>query len=88
MEHLDGLDVAKHEGPEQVVDEVGKPGLDVEAAEPELVLGVLGLVVALVLGRQEVRDWGGGLGVERVEPVSGTTVLKAGASASLESASR
>ena len=44
MEHLDGLDVAKHEGPEQVVDEVGKPGLDVEAAEPELVLGVLGLV--------------------------------------------
>ena len=59
MEHLDGLDVAKHEGPEQVVDEVGKPGLDVEAAEPELVLGVLGLVVALVLGRQEVRDWRG-----------------------------
>ena len=55
---------------------------------PGLVLGVLGLVVALVLGRQEVRDWGGGLGVERVEPVSGTTVLKSGASASLESASR
>ena len=46
-------------GSGQVVDKVGEPGLDVEAAEPGLVLGVLGLVVALVLGMQEVRDWGG-----------------------------
>ena len=50
-EHIDGLDVAEHEGPRQVVDEAGKPGLDIEAAEPGFVLGVLGLVVALVLGR-------------------------------------
>ena len=76
MEPVDGLDDTKHEGPPgQVVDEVGEPGLDVEAAEPGLVLGVLGLVIALVLGMKEVRHWGGALGVERVEPVSGTTVL-------------
>ena len=65
MEPVDGLDDAEHEGPGQVVDKVGEPGLDVEATKSGLVLVVLGLVVALVLGMREVRDLGEGLDVVR-----------------------
>ena len=60
MEPVDGPDNAKPEGPGQVIDEVGELGVDVEplleAAVLGLVLGVLGLVVALVLGMREVRE--------------------------------
>ena len=73
MEPVDGPDDAKPEGPGQVIDEVGELGVDVEAAVLGLVLGVLGLVVALVLGMREVREIRG-LG-EGLDIVVGTGAL-------------
>ena len=63
MEPVVWLVDAEPAGPGQVVDEVGEPVLDVEPAVPVLVLGVLGLVVALVLGVRWVRVLGVGLDV-------------------------
>ena len=73
MEPVDGPDDAKPEGPGQVIDEVGELGVDIEAAVLGLVLGVLGLVVALVLGMREVREIRG-LG-EGLDIVVGTGAL-------------